>query len=262
MICPNCESEVNTNHDNIYGHVCPYCHTNIPPLKKPEFITRNENQLNLLRATARQLLRETLENRSNNMPISHDNANITIEFTWQSDDDATQLHVKHHVVDGNPIISVSDNGTDWYNFPATFFREVTDFLNQQRISKPVVAAKQFRSGASNAPAIERNLAQSKHSYGNSSLPVPQIGASEENQYVGIELADTEPLESFGGLEKIAEGVSVARPKHKVASTKRKKQIEEEVITRPVIRGATEEMSKMLRGGPNPDKSFRSNHREF
>jgi|AntRauTorckE6833_2_1112554.scaffolds.fasta_scaffold00824_14 hypothetical protein len=197
------------------------------------------------------------------MPIRHDDANITIEFAWQSDETEEKLLVKHYVQDGIPTISVSDDGKEWYHFPAAFFKEVTDFLGQQKAFKPT-PARSLRSPQAppsfNATAPTPG-AQSQPSYA-SGLPIPNIdGSSQEYaEQVGPEplvTSNTAPLQSFAGMERLAENTSSDRPNKKT----RKNELDADMMSRPVIRSADEATSAMLRGGSNPEKTARRIDRE-
>lgn len=61
MDCPYCNSFVDINHKNTYGHLCPYCYRSIPPDKEPEFVRQNKAKLNFWRSVVRQMLCEQIK---------------------------------------------------------------------------------------------------------------------------------------------------------------------------------------------------------
>ena len=200
------------------------------------------------------------------MAISSDDANITIEFTWQSDeDDDLQLHVKHHKVNGTPTVSVSDDGVNWYHFPTAFFQEVTDFLAKQKLlKKPTPTQSSFKtqepvSEQSEQPNQPLGSIMSQDPGGgapvNSPLPTPQVsdadeadaGENEQQFNEPVELADTSPVESFTGLAPLGNNTTVSKQKSQEKSRRHKaSQSNEEIIDRPVLRDADSETAAQMR----------------
>jgi hypothetical protein len=200
------------------------------------------------------------------MAISSDKANVTIEFQWESDTDDTNLNVKYHVLNGIPTVSVeSEDETAWFNFPALFFTEVTQFIVSQKIisntsskqSKSIRTTVLPQSDGSAAVLLDDPPVdlEPDPSPAANVLPVPNIQRkSDENGNLEpiLDIADMNPLESLGGIESI-----VTKPKTKSKSTRKKPPVEK--YDRPVIRGANEETSKALRGQGDQSKSIKSNH---
>lgn len=194
------------------------------------------------------------------MAISEDN-NVIIEFQWSNDNDPNEvLFVKHHNVDGEPTISVSETGEDWFNFKASFFAEVNNHLNQHRaIRSPVIPPKRTGLRTSSLPVGDGQVAvvaQSDHAAVPGGLPMPMIQRTMDNNGTlePLEVADIDPLENLGSLAAIASKNIVAKPQS--ARRARQQKAQEEIISRPVIRAKTVEESAMLRGGGNPEKGFR------
>ena len=70
------------------------------------------------------------------MGINKSGIKQTIDFSWESEELEIGYHVKYHITDDyGPTISVSDDGEDWYPFPAKMFQEVVDFLRDQICSQ-------------------------------------------------------------------------------------------------------------------------------
>lgn len=189
------------------------------------------------------------------MTISTDNTNVTIEFIWQDEDTNLQLHVKHFKDDGVPTVAVSEDGSEWYNFPVKLFQEVVEFLSQQKVLDPTVQQRSLKTESKTGFYGPRQQSVKK-----GGLPVPQVTDAEDidNQAESQEpmnVANTQPLETFSGVEALGEKTSSYRPK----KSKRKTELDEEIPNRPVIRGADENMAKMLRGESSEPKSFRPAH---
>jgi hypothetical protein len=71
----------------------------------------------------------------------------------------------------------------------------------------------------------------------------------------MEVADVDPLESLSELEGISEAVPTpgeAKVQRESLKKQRREAAKNDVISRPVIRGADEETARMLRGS-NSDK---------
>lgn len=181
------------------------------------------------------------------MAISADDTQISVEFVYQPDERPDEQYaVKYHHVDGLPTVSVSTDREEWVQLPADLVMEVTDFLRSQRILEP--QSQSLNVAPSPGTLVQSNkypLLKSSSKMGEK-LTLPDLGGGSvgievdaSNGPEPMEVADVNPLQSFTNLGQLGERVSKG-PK--------KKKVDEEIISRPVIRGASEEESRLIRSG--------------
>lgn len=198
------------------------------------------------------------------MPITSDKANITIEFEWQAEHDPNLvLKVRYYIAGGGvPILAFSENGTDWYNLPYLFYKEVLAEVDSQLsgfrktgpapvVKKPLRTSVIPTGGGQVAVAMQEEAPQM-------GLPLPknQRTMNEEGTLEPMEVADIDPLQSLSAVSAIADRVSATKPTS--VKKQKQKQAEEEIINRPVIRGVDEATARMLRGG-NSEKTIKPRH---
>lgn len=168
------------------------------------------------------------------MPITDNDAQVTVEFPYDSPDTNTRLWVKYHILDGNPTISISENKSEWFNFPASLFSDVTDYLRQ----------KSLISSSPSTSVVTKVAPQSKQNYfpnhGPSSLPSPQILRSNiipKVSQVSEEQGGIAPIETFSNIAALA-----AKTSQTLGDI--------EKINRPVFRGDSAELQRkaMSSGG--------------
>lgn len=190
------------------------------------------------------------------MPISTDNTNVTIEFKWVSEYDPNfVLHVKHHHVNGLPVVSLSEDGQEWSDLPASLFTEVTQFLHAQKLSQPAPSSPRppanipshpqpsvMPTGTPGQVAVAlQDPGASQHSLG-SKLPKPMIQrkVDEHGTVEPMPVSDVQPLQTFSGNGM--DGLSVVRPP--VRSVPVEETMSQEDLdamrSRPVVRSTKEE----------------------
>lgn len=179
------------------------------------------------------------------MPIPSNKAHVSIDFIYQhsSGNDGDEYQIRYHHVDDEAKISISQDGQDWFSFPAQLFDETVEYLSRQGVlvsSKDVKKVKPEPKDEQHQPVNEKQTG----------LPMPQIAravsnmtnaseGSEKEEH--INMPDVDPLESF---------VNTAEIISKAASgPKKKKEISADIPNRPVYMGMDEEQSKALRGEP-------------
>jgi hypothetical protein len=143
--CPHCDFLDMQMEVTFFPRTCKNCRGRIEPEAYAKILVENAAKLKEIRSKVRSILKKQLLEREEKRMAIAENTNVTIEFTWQSDEDpSSYLNVKHHHVDGVATISVSEDGENWVNFPAAFFAEVTQFLSQQRVVRPSSQTKATR----------------------------------------------------------------------------------------------------------------------
>lgn len=195
------------------------------------------------------------------MAISQ-NTNVIVEFTWVCDENPELSYkVKTHIVDGLQTISLSEDGQNWYNLPASLFVEVVNALGQIRQMRTTPAPQQRRAynqgqfpGLMGQALVQEQLAPAAQ-VAQHGLPLPNISRTMDSHGTlePMAVAEINPLENFSNL-----GMLVA-PSGRSMRKQRQAEATEEVINRPVIRGANEEISKMMRGGGNAEKAIKAKH---
>lgn len=261
--CPNCDFLDMQMEVSFFPRTCKNCGARIEPKTYAKTLVENAAKLKETQSKVRSILKKRfLQQEEKRMAIA-ENTNVTIEFTWQSDEDPSlSLLVKHHHVEGVATVSVSEDGENWVNFPAAFFSEVTQFLSQQRVVRPSVQPKRSPLRTSVLPGSEPGQAMITVEDANrpqTGLPLPMIQRTTDNNGTlePMAVADISPIENFSAIEALASRVSIN--KSTGVRKQRQKAAEEEVINRPVIRGVDEQTAKSLRGA-NEGKAIRSNHR--
>lgn len=155
------------------------------------------------------------------MPIQNETVNMTFNFKYVSEDQGTAYFVRFHHIEGQPVVSLSEDEETWHILPASLFTDVTDFLRNQKVvgnQKP--AAPQRRPSA--LPGVSTKLPNAGRT-----LPLPSSGESIEDV-----LDNDEGLETLSGLDELE---SIVAP-----STGTNVLEDEQYIARPVKRS----------GGPN------------
>ncbi len=177
------------------------------------------------------------------MPISTENAHVTLEFVYSSTDSDIMYYVKYHRVDDKMIISVSEDSKDWYRFPEEFFTEVVEFISSQNISSTLNKS----TNSTNSTSVKKKIpGQSKSS--KSALSLPVIEEIDTEQPEKLEIDNNIPLEALSGLS--AKVSKSRKTKVKIPN--------EEVINRPVFRGVNQEEASEMRG--LSEQSIKSKHR--
>jgi hypothetical protein len=208
------------------------------------------------------------------MSIEQD-TNVIVEFSWVCDENPdVRYKVKTHIVNGIQTVSLSEDGESWFNLPASFFFELVQTLTQYRqyhqSRVPATRAPQFRSGsmptgnvmpANGGFVMQDPLPQAAQvSQFGLPLPTPTRKMDSQGTLEPMAVVDMNPLQNFSNIEMLVSrnphsqqpvGGGVRRQRQSAAS--------EEIVNRPVIRGADEQTARMLRGGGNSEKSIKSRH---
>jgi len=166
------------------------------------------------------------------MSISSNAANVSIEFLYETLDKGPDIWVKFHNTSMGETISISDNQDEWFDFPASFFSEVTDYLRSKhgllgakKASKPSSPVKSF-------------------------LALPRIVKKPED--AGVTEESPEDTKEEPPLIQIAD----VRPVESLTALAAGKVKELDIPQRQVIRQADEETASQMRGPPNEAKSIR------
>ena len=139
---------------------------------------------------------------------------------------------------------------------------MTQFINQQKGVRPSPAPilkKTLRTQVipTSDPGQVAVVAQEEQPSTGLPLPLVQRKIDSNGTLEPMEVADIDPLESFAGLNALVTKTAANKPM--TARKARQKEAESEIISRPVIRGADEVTSKLMRGGANAEKAIRPNH---
>jgi len=189
------------------------------------------------------------------MPIIDNDTQVTVEFPYDSSETGTRLWVKYHILDGFPTISVSENKSEWFNFPASLFSDVTDYLRQKSLISAssvsvVTKISQQKTDSFQNPSFGRSAPPRT-----CTLPAPQIlrsnvpnapNAPRVSGYTEDQMADISPIENFSNISALVDKTSQTL----------KSIGESEKINRPVFRGETSALQRkaMSSGGSEVKRS--------
>lgn len=186
------------------------------------------------------------------MPIIDNDTQVTVEFPYDSSETGTRLWVKYHILDGFPTISVSENKSEWFNFPASLFSDVTDYLRQKSLISAssvsvVTKISQQKTDSFQNPSFGRSAPPRT-----CTLPAPQIlrsnapNAPRVSEYTEDQMADISPIENFSNISALVDKTSQTL----------KSIGESEKINRPVFRGETSALQRkaMSSGGSEVKRS--------
>jgi hypothetical protein len=194
------------------------------------------------------------------MTISTQQAQVTIEFKYESSDaQGVNLVVKYHFLDNTPYVSISQDGNEFIDLPASFFSETVDFLRQQG----VLDSNQSQAFLGPPPGLvapQRQAPAVASTGGFQPTLITRPSAQQPAQAAQAAQA-MQPLESLsnlGGMPNLMAGVGQQQPV--IVPPPQQEELPAEAYARPVIRGATEAESGALRGTGGSGKKIKSDHR--
>ncbi|MFW6172280.1 MAG: hypothetical protein ACOC5T_00850 [Elusimicrobiota bacterium] len=134
------------------------------------------------------------------MSISADNAKMTLDFTYQYEDEdgniEQNMYVRYYISDEyGPTIAISADQEKYVGYPAEMFNEIVEFIDSQ-----LGRSKGKDKRIIKQDEVERERVVSK----NSSLPLPNIGKGQEDKPSDVistnietnNATDKEPIQSF------------------------------------------------------------------
>ena len=170
------------------------------------------------------------------MPITDNDTQVTVEFPYDSHENGTRLWIKYHVIDDIPTVSVSENKSEWFNFPASLFSDVTDYLRQKSLISPSSTSVTTKISPQSKQIHFRNQPQTS-SPNTNSLPAPQITRSnmipKASQFDEEQGSSISPIESFSNIAALA--AKTSQTLESFGQT--------EKINRPVLRGESAELQR-------------------
>ena len=182
------------------------------------------------------------------MGIQPETIKSTLDFKYTHEDptgsSSETYFIRFHHVNSQPILSISDDGKDYYSFPAVMFIEVADFLKRQG-AVPNTSGQNVAN--TTLPLRSNRLPESDTSpSGMPPLPIPSSGGT-----IGLDsnmgpVNDNPPLQSFAGLGGLVSRISSAGPSS---------EEEQQMLARPVIRGDVSSVSVLGKS----EKAIKSNH---
>jgi len=188
------------------------------------------------------------------MAISTDNRHVNIEFVYEKDGES--IWVKYHNTDMGPTISISDDGKEWFNLPASLFSETTDFLrNEHGVlgGTPKPSTKQ-----PNKPFSGRKPQLARAPSLQPPVIVSPEGEEEEDIPQPIEVANIRPVQSLTALANDGSSqlidIPASQPKagivihtdqqNESVSDQQDESVSNDTSGRPVIRHNREADNKM------------------
>lgn len=209
---------------NFYGRICNNCKKYIKPTLKPKIVIENEKKLKQLQEQVRNQLREQYKRRC---LMAIDQAHVNLQFKYVSDEiQGVEFLIKYYQSNGVDMVSLSEDGENWSDLPASLFMETTDFIKRNSQlpsgvanSHPYPHSLQSPPGVRNSPVQNFSQPPSPQQQVNlpekRRLPIPNVNAStassgtnqpsDTNQAEDLyvhgqkEPANMEPLQSLGGL---------------------------------------------------------------